>query len=224
MSLRACGSRAVVDSPSREPSRTSNRAERPRPGRNRSEIPSPPARASRPAAPTSSPTARAGNLAIRAKSPRRRPCRESSTPGSERRTTPRTRRGASRRRPACREAAARTGLAPRIDSAGAGAIVMFTSAQHELACGILLRIDNLDRAVFPRHVRHVIAEMGRRQQLAEVPCAVGSPRNANRRPADRHPPDRRIALDKLLPIGRALEQRFLDVQQFGRRPLDVRDR
>ena len=44
-------------------------------------------------------------------------------------------------------------------------------------------------------------------------------RDAQRRPADRYPPHRRVALDQLLPLGRALEERFLDVQQLGVRSL-----
>ena len=44
-------------------------------------------------------------------------------------------------------------------------------------------------------------------------------RDAQRGPADRYLPHRRVAFDELLPLRRALEERFLDVQQLRVRSL-----
>ena len=62
-------------------------------------------------------------------------------------------------------------------------------------------------------------EPRRRQQFCGAPGAVGPMRDAQRGPADRYPPHRRVALDELLPLRRALEERFLDVQQLRVRSL-----
>ena len=56
------------------------------------------------------------------------------------------------------------------------------------------------------------------KQLRRAPAAAGQPRGPQRRPADRHPTHRRLALEQLLPVGRALDQHLLDVQQLGVRP------
>ena len=99
--------------------------------------------------------------------------------------------------------------------AGAGRVPLLGTSSAGTACSKQWDggVANLDGAVL-HHARRqggwAVAE-----ELRGVPLAVGPPPQPQRRAAERYSPRLDRLGQQLLPVGRALDQHFLDVQQLG---------